>query len=155
MSVISGESAEHDDRTDLENLRRASSPGIMEPSPPRDDEQEEVGDVEHEGQPDEPRLRPDRVFPGMPGPPAETDKMATVVDHNLYKKYIVDSRRAIPISAIIWDKTAAHGQLRPLSLATVNYYLQNLLINGPPDLPFHCYCKMTESVLLPLSIYEL
>ena len=81
--------------------------------------------------------------------------MATVGDHNLYKKYVVVSRRAIPISSIVWDKTAAHGQLRPLSLATVNYYLQNLLTNGPPDLPFHYYCKMTESVFLLVLIYAL
>ena len=155
MIVALGELVEHVDMTDLENLRRATSPGEMEPSPHRDEEKVDVSESQPDAGVEETRPWADRVFPGMPGPPQETDKMATVGDHNLYKKYVVDSRRAIHIRSMVWDNTAAHGQLRPPSRATVNYYLQNLLTNGPPDLPVHCYCKMTESVFLLVSIYAL
>ena len=137
-----------------EDVVRPPSPGSLTPSRSRSGSQirdealpKDTTDVQPSQTVDQPRER--REVPGLPGmpPPAvDVDKLAAVTDHTLYRRYIVDKRRAVPITQFVWDKRAVHGQLRPVSNATVLYYQQALLAHGPPDLPYHCWCKETESV---------
>ena len=82
-------------------------------------------------------------MPELKGP---IEKVGGMEDPKIYQKYIADRRRVVPLTEFVWDHRLQYGQLRKLNLTIVNYYVQSLMTNGPPDLPFTAWTKQTEGV---------
>ena len=176
MSVPSGESSEHPVEAVPSEGNREESPN-RSPSPVGSATSEHgASDNEHELVPRESDQEPDisqnppsqaaareqragllrqQQYPGMPSVDAPVDKLLSTTDYSLFKKYIVDKRRAVPLNRFVWDKKAEHGQLRGLQMQIVRYFTANLLTKGDPILPFHAWAKETTGVYLSVTTVEL
>ena len=113
----------------FEDVPSSPSPSEIPPEPDDGEAVGETGDV-----------------PGMPEASGAVDKLASINDLGLYKRFIQDTRRIVPLSAFVWDKKAQHGQLRGLQMNIVMYYVQRPMTKGDPDCIFHCWARQTEGV---------
>ena len=134
--------ASEDDRQSEERLENTRD--VREASP--------VGsDRSTASTPAPPLTQAQAILPQAHAPPSQGDVIGQ--DPQQWRQHIRDTSKLIPIPLLTWDHDAHLGQVRPLKIPLVTYYVQKILSSGEPVRPVDVMTKLTSGVYPHLTMH--
>ena len=143
--------AEHAAVGDVEEGHDGAASDVVLVEHPTQQQAQQAGDLgtaaidEEEGEVEE-QFPASRDIPSGGVRPPES-----IIDLSEWRCHILHAERLIPLDQLCFDKSADHGQVRPLRMEIVKYYLQRLISTGEPVRPMEVMTKQTSGVYIPVT----